>query len=800
MQRFVLAFLALLPLLAQPTDPRSTEAASLYKQARAAAPKDPHAAIGLYLRALELRTATGERFDEALVAHNLAAAYWDVAANDLALQYYTRALHIREELKDSIGLGYTHYGIALVHWTWGDAAEALASYDRALALWREQNNIAGQADVLNATGLALMSLGEKDRAEDRYRQALPLWAKAKHAVGEGYTRSNLGMLYLAGGHAYSAGVEYARALELLTAAQDRRGIAYVRHNLGDVSVARGEFVDALAHYGASLALKRMVDDKYGIALTLTRLARAELATFQTDAALATATNALSLHREAANRTGETATLALLSRIATARGDAAAAERYSAEAVELSERTRAAISSDELRTSYFATQRELYAQLISLRMAAGKHGEALETSEHSRARVLLDAVADVRPANHPLLRETERLIRAAVQRRNTKAANELLHRWSELAAGLRAGGRSAAPEPAGLREIRRKLLGPGAALLEYFAGDREGYAWLVTPTQLYTAKLPARTALEHMVRDYRRALTARAQSPASETADARAARIAFADKQLSATARALSNALLTPFARHLTARRLLVVPDGPLHQIPFAALPVAEGAIIDRAEVVTLPSASLAIELRGKAPARATGLTVVAGPAFNSAWAPLPMTEFEGQAIARLAPGARQLGGTAATRAALLKPPSLDARILHLATHARAESEHPALSRIALAGGDELTLADIYGLPLRSRLVVLSGCETALGRQVAGEGPVGLARAFFYAGAHTVVASLWNVQDRATAELMRRFYEAHLQRGLPPAAALRGAQLALRNDARWSHAYYWAPFLAAGDWR
>lgn len=799
MKRLAYALLALLPLLAQEKDPRSTEAAALYKQARAAAPKDPHAAIELYLGALELRTATGERFDEALVAHNLAAAYWDVAANDLSLRYYTRALHIREELKDSIGLGYTHYGIALVHWTWGDAAEALASYDRALSLWREQNNIAGQADVLNATGLALMSLGEPERAEDRYRQAMPLWEKAKHAIGQGYTRSNLGMLHFAARRYEAAATEYTRALELLTGANDNRGIAYVRHNQGDLAAARGAHSEAIAAYGDSLARKRTVDDKYGIALTLTRLAEAQLATGG-KAARETAEEALALHRSIQNRTGETATLALHSRIAGALGDPAAAEQHAAEAVELSERTRAAISSDELRTSYFATQRDLYARLISLQMAAGQHAGALETSEHSRARVLLDAVADVRPANHPMLRDTERLIRAAVQRRNTKAANELMHKWSEYAAGLRAEGRNAAPEPADLETIRRKLLAPDTALLEYFAGDEGGYAWLATATQLYTARLPARAVLEELARRYRSALTSRAESPAEETADSRAARIAAADRQLAATARALSDALLAPFARHLAARKLLIIPDGPLHQIPFAALPVASATLVERTEVVTLPSASLAIELREKPATRAAGVTVVADPAFNAAWAPLPMTGYEAQAIARLASGARQLTGAMATRAALLKSPMLDARILHLATHARAESEHPALSRIALASGDELTLADIYGLPLRSRLVVLSGCETALGRQVAGEGTVGLARAFFYAGARTVVASLWNVQDRATAELMRHFYEAHLKRGLSPSAAMRAAQLALRKDARWTHAYYWAPFLVAGDWR
>lgn len=782
-------------------DPRSIEAAALYKQARAAAPKDPSAAIDLYRKALALRVATGERFDEALTAHNLASAYWDIGANDEALPLFERALAIRTELNDTVGLGYTHYAIALTHWTWGDAESALASYDRALALWREQNNLAGQADVLNATGLALMSLGEPARAEERYRQALPLWQKVKHTLGEGYTRNNLGMLHFAAGRHEAAAAEYARALELLTSAKDNRGIAYLRHNQGDLAAAQGRPAEAIESYRASLAAKRQLDDKYGIALTLTRLAEAQLSTRAPGDALASAHEALTLQRATGNRTGETATLAVLARIESARNRPAEALAYAAQAVELSETTRAAISNNELRTSYFATQRRLYAQLIRLQIDAGRNEAALETSERSRARVLLDAISDERvPAagGGAERRALERQIRAAVARNNTKAADELLHRWAALDSPQPNGASTAASAA----DLRAQLLAPHTALIEFFLGDDGGHAWLVTPREVRVAALPPRTRLEEMVRRYRQALTARAESPAGESAASRAARIAAADSQLQSAARALSDALLAPLAQHLRARRLLIVPDGPLHQLTFAALPLAAGVLLDRAEVVTLPSASVALQLRARpapAPAAPT-LAVVSDPAFDAAWAPLPMTALEAQAIRKLAPSARSLTGPAATRGALLQPAVLASSILHLATHARADSEHPALARVALASGDQLTLADIYGMPLRSRLVVLSGCETALGRQVAGEGPVGLSRAFFYAGARTVIASLWNVQDRATAELMRHFYEALLQRSLPPSAALRHAQLTLRKDARWQHAYYWAPFLIGGDWR
>ena len=107
--------------------------------------------------------------------------------------------------------------------------------------------------------------------------------------------------------------------------------------------------------------------------------------------------------------------------------------------------------------------------------------------------------------------------------------------------------------------------------------------------------------------------------------------------------------------------------------------------------------------------------------------------------------------------------------------------------------------DIYEMKLNADLVVLSACETALGKEIQGEGLLGLTRGFMYAGSPRVVASLWKVDDRSTAELMSRFYEDMLQNKLTPAAALRAAQLSLLQNPRWSHPYYWAPFIFQGEW-
>ncbi|HYO92509.1 MAG TPA: CHAT domain-containing protein, partial [Pyrinomonadaceae bacterium] len=148
------------------------------------------------------------------------------------------------------------------------------------------------------------------------------------------------------------------------------------------------------------------------------------------------------------------------------------------------------------------------------------------------------------------------------------------------------------------------------------------------------------------------------------------------------------------------------------------------------------------------------------------------------------------------------------RILHFSTHGLLDSRHPDLSGIVLSLVDEagqpqegfLRLHEIYNLRLNADLVVLSACQTGLGKEVRGEGLIGLVRGFMYAGAPRVVASLWQVDDAATAELMKRFYRGMLQEKLPPAAALRAAQIEMLKKKHWQSPYYWGAFVMQGEWR
>jgi CHAT domain-containing protein len=186
------------------------------------------------------------------------------------------------------------------------------------------------------------------------------------------------------------------------------------------------------------------------------------------------------------------------------------------------------------------------------------------------------------------------------------------------------------------------------------------------------------------------------------------------------------------------------------------------------------------------------------------------TRREAAAISALVPERERMRAMdfEASRTTALRPELGEYRIVHFATHGLLNNVHPELSGIVLSLVDEegrpqdgfLRLQDIYNLKLSAELVVLSACQTGLGKEIKGEGLVGLARGFMYSGAPRVVASLWKVDDLATAELMKLFYQRMLKDGMPAGAALRSAQLELSRQKRWASPYYWAGFILQGEWK
>jgi CHAT domain-containing protein len=395
-----------------------------------------------------------------------------------------------------------------------------------------------------------------------------------------------------------------------------------------------------------------------------------------------------------------------------------------------------------------------------------------------------------------------------------------------------------PAPLGLTEIQTAVTDNETLLLEYSLGEDRSYLWAVTASSFSSYELPPRARIEAAARRCYELLTARNRFVKFETADEKRERVRQADAEYPNAAAALSEMLLGPVAAQLGRKRLLVVPDGALEYLPFAALAVPRQAspfvpLIVEHEVTSIPSAStLAVlrqELQGRAPAEKV-VAVFADPVFDkaderfgdvsrnagehhvqefTALPRLPYTRQEAEAILALAPatGRKAALGFDANRTAAMSEDLSKYRIIHFATHSFLDSMHPELSSIALSMLDRqgrpqngyLRSHEIFNLKLGAELVVLSGCRTGLGKEVKGEGLYGMTRGFMYAGSKRVLVSLWDVQDQATARLMSDFYRGLLgpKRG-SAAAALRAAQIAIWRDGRWQAPYYWAGFVLQGE--
>jgi len=440
-------------------------------------------------------------------------------------------------------------------------------------------------------------------------------------------------------------------------------------------------------------------------------------------------------------------------------------------------------------------------------------------------------------------------------------HELVSQYDDVEEQIRASSPTYAalthPQPLDAEQVQKQLLDADTLLLEYSLGQERSYVFAVTPDSLTVHELPKQAEIESLARRVYGLLTAPSRNIAGETTLQKKMRITKMEVEYTKAVTKLGQVVLGPVAPQLRGKRLLIVSDGALQYIPFSILPEPGGRsphpppLIAGHEIVTLPSASVLSVLRHEEMGRKQApkaVAVLADPVFSTrdgrvggVMKPrlsqfhglsetnisqdltrsvrdigflnlrrLPFTRQEADAIMSVTPAEEGLKAVdfKASRELSTSPELASYRIVHLATHGLLDSEHPELSGLVLSLVDKqgkpqngfLGLEDVYNLDLPVELVVLSACETGLGKEISGEGLIGLTRGFMYAGASRVVASLWSVDDVATAELMSRFYKAMLKEGLTPAEALRKAQMQMWRQKRWKHPYYWGAFEMQGEWK
>jgi CHAT domain-containing protein len=400
----------------------------------------------------------------------------------------------------------------------------------------------------------------------------------------------------------------------------------------------------------------------------------------------------------------------------------------------------------------------------------------------------------------------------------------------------------------LEQIQGEIEKSGTVLVEFALGEKRSFAWLVDGSNFASFELTDGAQIQRRVEKFRRAL-----EPAGlrnrETPKEFLKRREAQSREVQEQSRELGKMLFDAIPL-LAAKQLVIVPDGALQYLPFSALMTASGTLLaQQFELATLPSISALIALRKSAAGRLEPqdkVTVIADPLYElpstkrksgqsgmdartagvtlrsaeltralsdlhetGAILNLPGSRLEALSIQRiLGPSRTQLAlGYEANRDAVLGGMLAKARVVHFATHGLLDAKRPENSGLVLAlfnmqGQAQegyLRVSDIRGLKLSADLVVLSSCESALGKDMGSEGIIGLPRAFLYAGAQRVIASLWKVDDEAAATLMSHFYE-ELKNGKNPTAALNQAQLKLRRNPKFQDPYFWSAFFLEGEYR
>jgi len=744
---------------------------------------------------------------EGIVLDLIGRVQVSLGQNSEALANFEAARAILEESIDKRSYANTLLDLGRYHVILGAPEKALPFYDKALTVLGNDNP-SGRAEVLAYVGEAQAALKLFSSAIKNLNDALLLQQALNDRAGEGDTLHKLGVTYFAAGDRAQAKVYLEKALDHWLTNKYRPGEANTRYELSRVAVAMRDLGEARAQIESAVHIiesqrARVAND---------RLRVSYFASVQ-DYYKEYVDVLMQLHERNPQ------------------------ERLDKLALNIHERARAR-----------ALLEALEGVRTNIRNGV-ENAELLSAEKRLRQQLSTSADLQIRLLSNKLLPEQAEKIRSqlnSIEEQLRKIEDELKESSPKYAQLIQ-------PRILTCSEIQADLLDEHTLLLEYMLGKERSYLWVVSTTELWSFELPGRAYIESQVKLFRELMVKRNLEPAERT-------------KRDELAKELGTTLLSKAAPLLGNKRLVVVADELLQFVPFAALQIDTGSVeplIARHEITHEISASTLAAIRreqvGRNPSP-LGVAIIANPVFRnrgrvgqlvpssrgvnerkggptggsatahsadkviaSATAteltpnkgtpipPLLFSEKEARSIYDLAkPGALLLSEYKANKKNVISHDLARYRIVHFSTHALLNNDQPDWSGIVLSLVDKsgrpqdgfLQLYEIYDLRLPADLIVLSACQTAIGRDVKGEGLIGLTRGFLYAGSLRVASTLWEVDDEATAELMQQFYKKMLgPERLSPAAALREAQLALwRRRDRWSDSFYWATFVIHGEWR
>jgi CHAT domain-containing protein len=815
-------------------------------------------AIDYFNQAIAIYQQIGERLSAATAMNNIAVIHYGLAEYQSAFNYYHQVLAIFRELGSKNLQPVVLRNIGNVFYTWGDWHAALDYYRQSLDLVRELKDKRGEATTLEFIGRGHFILGDVPKSIESLERSLQLHTEVGNQVGQADALTNLGLIHYRIAQQQKALELLNQAMSMWEKLNNRPGIAITNFHLGMAHYANNDLTKALEAFNKALELNRATEHKFYIADSLRMIATIERDRGQYEAAITHAAPAVEMIERIrqritlpAMRASYFSTMQEVFDVyldALLQADKQSPGKYAATALQVVERARARTLIDTLIESNANIKAGVDSELIKqektlisristqatalTRLLSGKHTEEQKAEATKQLEALQKQyesvqaqIRDRSPAYAALTQPTPLSV-AEIQQQLLDADTMLL----EYALGRKRSYLFAVT-----RDSVKTFELPPREQIEQSA--RRVYEAITTRNKRVKFETvdERRLRVDQAEKDYSTAAAALSKMVIGPLAD-----------QLKA------KRLLV-----VADGALQYIPFGALPETTNAS---AQN-LITRHEIVMLPSASTLSVLRRGIADRPTApklISVLADPVFEAnderllvakkkhgtgasmvpvsatrsaeepAWSylkrssqdlgddgeglsltRLPFTRDEANAIAKMV-GVSERNvqlDFAANRQAATNPELSQYRFVHFATHGILNSTHPNLSGLAFSLVNEdgkpqdgfLRASEIFNLKLSADLVVLSACRTGLGKEIRGEGVIGLTRAFMYAGAARVMVSLWDINDEGTAELMKRFYGNLLGRTkMSPAAALRLAQVSMAADKRWSSPYYWAGFTLQGE--
>lgn len=798
--------------------------------------------LDYYAQALALARTTGIKQVEGTILTNLATVYSSLGEKQKALETYLQALELHRATNNYTDEADTLHLLGFLHFELEDYPKALEYLTQALPRWRQVKDVRGEAITLTATGMVYRALNERGKSLEFSNQALPLHRNVGNRSGEAETLINIGLILNASGDKQNALEQFNRAVELSQAVADpsleakaRYEIARVDLDVNDLDQSRSQIEETLriveslrtkvvsqelrASYFATVQkyydfyielLMRMHDRESGKGFNGEALQASERAR---------ARSLLDILAEASANIREGVDAALLERernlqqqlngradvLARLYASKPSPEQIAALRKEINELTAqySDVRAEIRRASprYAALTQPSPLSLKEIQQVLDDDTLLLEYSLGER-RSFLWAVTPAKISSY-VLPPRAKIEAAARQSYELLSHTNTAERPADRQRILKRVKTERSPEEqkvqatVAFHTLGKMLLQPVASQL-----GKKRLVIVATGALQYVPFAALPSPLPGSARNNKAQGKAASRSAQNKPL--------IVDHEIVNLPSASTLAVLRQetAARKPAAKTLAVLADPVFEQtderVKTISLP-AKSQTAERKESANSPAPTVAAErslkhLKEKS-AEQTGEPRISRLLF---------TRQEAESILAFVPESerKQALDFAASRTTATGNDLGQYRYVHFATHGYLDSERPEFSALVLSLVNEQGVAqsgflyahEVYNLKLPAEVVVLSACETGLGKEIRGEGLVGLTRGFMYAGAPRVVVSLWSVNDRATAELMTRFYQKMLKEHLRPAEALRAAQVEMFNNKQWSQPYYWAAFALQGEWR